>query len=47
VCVVSPTVFNQLTDFHIYKILVEKSEGNRPLGRPRHKWEDTRMDLKK
>jgi hypothetical protein len=23
-----------------YKILVGKSEGNRPLGRPRHRWED-------
>jgi hypothetical protein len=23
-----------------YKILVEKREGKRPLGRPRHGWED-------
>jgi hypothetical protein len=29
-----------------YNILVEKSEGKRPLGRPRHKWEyNIRMDL--
>jgi hypothetical protein len=24
-----------------YKILVRKPEGKRPLGRPRHKWEDS------
>jgi len=30
-----------------YKILVEKPEGMRPLGRPRRKWKDTvRMDLR-
>jgi hypothetical protein len=30
----------------VYKVSVEKSEGKRPLGRPRHKWEDwIRMDL--
>jgi hypothetical protein len=30
-----------------YKIFVRKPEGNRPLGRPRHKWEDNiRMDLR-
>jgi hypothetical protein len=23
-----------------YKVLTEKLEGKRPLGRPRHKWED-------
>jgi hypothetical protein len=23
-----------------YRILVEKQEGKRPLGRPRHRWED-------
>jgi hypothetical protein len=29
-----------------YKILVGKPEGKRPLGRPRHRWEDNiRMDL--
>jgi hypothetical protein len=29
-----------------YRILVEKPEGNRLLGRPRHKWEDNfKMDL--
>jgi hypothetical protein len=30
-----------------YRILVGKSEGKRPLGRPRRRWEDnTRMDLR-
>jgi len=30
-----------------YSILVEKPEGKRPLGRPRHRWEDNiRMDLR-
>jgi hypothetical protein len=30
----------------IYRVLVEKPEGNRPLGRPRRRWEDhIRMDL--
>jgi hypothetical protein len=24
----------------VYKVLVGKSEGKRPLGRPRHRWED-------
>jgi hypothetical protein len=29
-----------------YKILVEKPEGKRPLGRPRRRWEDNiRRDL--
>jgi hypothetical protein len=29
-----------------YKVLVGKAEGNRPLGRPRCRWEDgIRMDL--
>jgi hypothetical protein len=28
-----------------YRILVGKPEGKRPLGRPRHRWEDTiKMD---
>jgi hypothetical protein len=31
----------------VYKILVGKPEGKRPLGRPRHSWEDEiRMDLR-
>jgi hypothetical protein len=31
----------------VYKVLVGKLEGKRPLGRPRHRWEDRiRMDLK-
>ena len=30
-----------------FKILTSKPTGNRPLGRPRHRWEDNiRMDLK-
>jgi hypothetical protein len=31
---------------NVYKILVGKPEGKRPLGRPLHRWEDyIRMDL--
>ena len=30
----------------IYRVLVGKPGGKRPLGRPRHRWEDnTKMDL--
>jgi hypothetical protein len=30
-----------------YRLLVGKSEGKRPLGRPRHRWVDNiRMDLR-
>jgi hypothetical protein len=30
----------------IYRILTGKSTGKKPLGRPRHRWEDNiRMDL--
>jgi hypothetical protein len=30
----------------IYRVLVGEPEGTRPLGRPRHKWEDNiKMDL--
>ena len=30
----------------VYRVLVEKPEGKRPLGRPRHRWEDyIKMDL--
>jgi hypothetical protein len=30
----------------IYRVLVEKPEGKRTLGRPRHRWEDNiKMDL--
>ena len=30
----------------VYRVLVGKPEGKRPLGRPRHRWEDNiRMDL--
>jgi hypothetical protein len=32
--------------WHPYRVLVGKPEGKRPLGRPRHRWEDDiRMDL--
>jgi hypothetical protein len=31
----------------VYKVLVGKTEGRRPLGRPRRRWEDgIRMDLR-
>jgi hypothetical protein len=29
----------------VYRILVGKPEGNRPLGRPKRRWGDIRMDL--
>jgi hypothetical protein len=29
----------------MYRVLVWKPEGKRPLGRPRRRWEDIRMDL--
>jgi len=30
----------------VYKVLVGKPEGKRPLGKPRHRWEDNiKMDL--
>ena len=30
-----------------YRVLVGKPEGKRPLGRPRHRWEDNiKMDLR-
>jgi len=30
----------------VYRVLVNKPEGKRPLGRPRHRWEDNiKMDL--
>jgi hypothetical protein len=32
---------------HVYRVLMGKPEGKRPLGRPRHRWEDgIRMDLR-
>jgi hypothetical protein len=32
---------------NVYRVLVGKSEGKRPLGRPRHRWEDgIKMDLR-
>ena len=29
----------------VYRVLVGKSEGRRPLGRPRSRWKDIKMDL--
>ena len=29
----------------MYRVLVGKPEGKRPLGRPRRRWEDIKMDL--
>jgi hypothetical protein len=29
----------------VYRVLLGKPEGKRPLGRPRRRWEDIRMDL--
>jgi hypothetical protein len=29
----------------VHRVLVGKPEGKRPLGRPRHTWEDIKMDL--
>jgi hypothetical protein len=29
-----------------YNILVGRPEGRRPLGRPRHRWEDIKLDLR-
>jgi hypothetical protein len=32
----------------VYRVLVKKSEGKRPLGKPRPRWEDNiKMDLQK
>jgi hypothetical protein len=28
-----------------YRVLVGKPEGKRPLGKPRRRWEDNKMDL--
>ena len=30
----------------VYRVLMGKPEGKRPLGRPRRRWEDIKMDLK-
>ena len=29
----------------VYRVLVGKPEGKRPLGRPRRRWEDVKMEL--
>jgi hypothetical protein len=33
-------------DRKVYRVLVEKPEGKRSLGRPRRRWENIRMDLR-
>jgi hypothetical protein len=33
-------------DRKVYKVLVGKPEGKRPLGRPRRRWEGIKMDLR-
>jgi len=39
--------FKSVGNSFSYNILVGKPEGKRPLGRPRHRWEDNiRMDLR-
>jgi hypothetical protein len=31
----------------VYRVLIERPEGKRPLGRPRHRWEDNiKMDVR-
>jgi hypothetical protein len=30
---------------YVYRLLVGKPESKRPLGRPRRRWEDNKMDL--
>jgi hypothetical protein len=30
----------------VYRILVGRPEGRRPLGRPWHRWKDIKMDLR-
>jgi hypothetical protein len=32
-------------DIGVHRVLVGKPEGKRPLGRPRRRWEDNKMDL--
>jgi hypothetical protein len=37
----------RLTERLIWRVLVEKPEGSRPLGRPRRRWEDNiKMDFR-
>jgi hypothetical protein len=32
---------------HVYRVLIGKPEGKRPLGRPRHRWKDgIRMNIR-
>jgi hypothetical protein len=34
-------------EINTFKILVAKPEGKTPLERPRHRWKDIRMDLRR
>jgi hypothetical protein len=33
-------------DRKVYKVLLGKPKGKRPLGKPRHRWDGIRMDLR-
>ena len=35
----------QMGERGVHRVLVGKPEGKRPLGRPRHSWEDIKMNL--
>ena len=37
-------VTNMREKRNTYCVMVGKPEGKRPLGRPRHRWEDIKMD---
>jgi hypothetical protein len=40
-------MWHMVGERQVYKVLVEKPEGRRPLGRPSRRWEDgVRMDLR-
>jgi hypothetical protein len=30
----------------VYRVFVGRPEGKRPLGRPRHRWEDNKLELR-
>jgi hypothetical protein len=38
-------VANMVEGRGLYRVLVGKCERKRPLGRPRHRWEDIKVDL--
>jgi hypothetical protein len=40
-------IFVYFFDMKVYRVLVEKPEGKRPHGKPRHRWEDgIRIDVR-